>query len=191
MSAAPERRALSAALRHEFLRLILDQVRVHTQRESIEATNVWRSGVEQHLWIERPLDQRGGKERWTEADHAWLRGSYASSTMQALEARFPHRSYQAIRRQAETLGLKCPQHGLPKPKGTCWSAEEHAVLQAYAAGQLSATELSVQLPGRSWDASASQGRVLGLRFRRKAVYYRLVNKTREIIDTEDSLKMGW
>jgi DNA invertase Pin-like site-specific DNA recombinase len=70
-SAAPERRALSAAqvatvrafladlrtgwdgqpvvLRHEFVRPILDRVRVDTRRESIEATIVWRSGVEQHL----------------------------------------------------------------------------------------------------------------------------------------------
>jgi hypothetical protein len=132
------------------------------------------------------LPQRGGKERWTEADHAWLRESYASSTRQALQARFPHRSYQAIRRQAETLGLKRPQHGLPKPKGTSWSAEECAVLQAYAAGTLSVAELSGQLPGRSWDAIASQGRVLGLRLRRQAVYYRLVEDTREIIDREDS-----
>jgi DNA invertase Pin-like site-specific DNA recombinase len=175
-----------AALRHEFVRLILDRVRVHTQHESIEATIVWRSGVEQHLWIERPLPQRGGKERWTEADHAWLRESYASSTRQALEARFPHRSYQAIRRQAETLGLKRPQHGLPKPKGTSWSAKECAVLQAYAASELSVAELSTQLPGRSWDAMVSQGRLLDLRFRRKAVYYRLLDDTREIIDRADS-----
>jgi hypothetical protein len=212
-SAASERRALSAAqvarvrafladlrtgwdgqpaaLRHEFLRLIQDRVLVHTRREAIEAAIVWRSGAEQRLWIERPLHQRGGKARWTDADNAWLREHYAASTVPALEARFPNRGYAAIRRQAETLGLKRPQRGIPKPPGATWSEAENAVLRAYAAGEISAADLSAQLAGRSWDAMTYQGRRLGLRFRRKAVYYRLVSGTREIIDREDSSKMGW
>jgi hypothetical protein len=96
---------------------------------------VWRSGVEQHLSIERPLRQRRGKERWTEADHAWLREHYAASTVQELEAQFPRRGYPAIRRQAETLGLTRPRRGRPKPKGRRWRDEENAVLQAYTAGR--------------------------------------------------------
>jgi hypothetical protein len=57
--------------------------------------------------------------------------------------------------------------------------------QAYAAGEISYADLWGQLPGRSWDAIASQGRLLGLGLRRPAVYYRLVVDTREIIDIED------
>jgi len=165
-------------------------VLVNAEGDAVEATVAWRSGVEQHLWIERPLRQRGGKTRWTEEDHAWLREHYAASTAQDLEAQFPRRGYQAIRRQAETLGLKRPPRGRPKPKGARWSNEEHAVLQAYAAGEMSYVELCDQLPDRSWDAIASQGRLLGLRLRRQAAYYRLVHDTREIIDTEDSSRMA-
>jgi DNA invertase Pin-like site-specific DNA recombinase len=211
--AAPDRRALSAAqvaavrafltdlrtgwggqpasLRHEFLRLILDRVLVHTQHESVEATIVWRSGGEQHLWIERPLHQRGGKVRWSDADNAWLREHYASSTVQALEARFPDRGYYAIRRQGKTLGLRRPQRGIPKPQGAAWSEAENAVLRTYAAGEISVADLCAQLAGRSWDAITYQGRRLGLRFRRKAVFYRLVSDTLEIIDKEDSSRMAW
>jgi hypothetical protein len=141
--------------------------------------------VEQHLWIERPLRQRGGKERWTAADHAWLREHYAASTVQELEAQFPRRGYQAIRRQAETLGLTRPPRGRPKPKGRRWSDEENAVLQAYAAGEMSTAELCDQLAGRSWDGIMSQGRLLGLRLQRTSVYYRIVHDTREIVDIED------
>jgi Recombinase len=177
------------SLRHEFLCLILDRVLVNAQGDAVEATVVWRSGVEQHLWIERPLRQRGGKERWTDADHAWLREHYAASTVQELEAQFPRRGYQAIRRQAETLGHTRPPRGRPKPKGASWNTEEHAVLQAYAAREMSYVELCGQLPDRSWDAIASQGRLLGLRLRRQAAYYRLVHDTREIIDTEDSSRI--
>ena len=174
-----------ASLRHEFLHLILDRVLVNAQSDAVEATMVWRSGGEQHLWIERPLRQRGGRGRWTEAHHAWLREHYAASTVQDLGAQFPRRDYQAIRRQAETLGLTRPPRGRPKPKGRRWSNEENAVLQGYAAGEMSYAELCGRLPGRSWGAIASQGRLLGIRLRSQAVYYRLVNNTREIIDTED------
>jgi len=170
-SAAADRRVLSAAqvvtvrafladlrtgwggqpapLRNEFLRLILDRVLVNAQRDAIEATVVWRSGAEQQLWIERPLHQRGGKRGRTDADNTWLQDQYASSTVQALEARFPERGYQAIRRQAEILGLKRPQRRLSKPQGAIWSEAENTVLRAYATGEMSYTELCAQLPGRS------------------------------------------
>ena len=46
----------------------------------------------------------------------------------------------------QPLGLKRPQQGVSKPKGTIWSAEENAVLRAYAAGEMSYAELCVQLP---------------------------------------------
>jgi hypothetical protein len=210
-SAAPDRRALSAAqvatvrafladlrtgwdgqpaaLRNEFLRLILDRVWVKAERGAVEATIVWRSGAEQQLWIERPSHQHGGKVRWTDMDNEWLRAQYVTSTVQALEARFPDRGYQAIRRHAQTLGLKRARRGLPKPKGAVWSEAENAVLRAYATGGMSAPELCAQLPGRSWDAIASQGCVLGLRLRRKGVYYQVRRDTREIIDTEDSSRI--
>jgi hypothetical protein len=210
-STAPDRRVLSAAqvatvrafladlrtgwdgqpasLRNEFLRLILDRVLIKAEHGAVEATIVWRSGAGQQLWIERSLHQRGGKVRWMDTDNEWLRAQYATSTVQALEARFPDRGYQAIRRHAQTLGLKRTPRGLPKPKGVVWSEAENAVLRAYATGEMSAVELCAQLPGRSWDAIVSQGCVLGLRLRRKGVYYQVRRDTREIIDTEDSLRI--
>ena len=54
---------------------------------------------------------------------------------------------------------------------------------------MSAAELSARLPGRSWDAIGAQGRVLGLRLRRKGVYYQVRRDTREIIATEDSSRI--
>ena len=123
-----------ASLRNEFLRLILDRVLVKAERGAVEATIVWRSGIEQQLWIERPLHQRGGKVRWTDVEDEWLRTQYVSSSAQELQARFPDRSYYAIRRHAETLGLKRSPRGLPKPKGVVWSEAENAELRAYALG---------------------------------------------------------
>jgi hypothetical protein len=171
------------SLRHEFLCVILDRVLVNAQSDAVEATIVWRSGVEQHLGIERPLRQRGGKERWTQADHAWIREHDAASTVQELEAQFSRRGYQAIRRQAETLGTQTPttrptqaQGGELEHRGACCAA-------GLCRRGMSTAELCVRLPGRSWDAIASQGRLLGFRLRRQAAYDRLVHDTREIIDT--------
>jgi len=61
-----------------------------------------------------------------------------------------------------------------------------AVQRAYATRKLSSVGMYVQLPGHSWDAITSQGRILGHRLRRKAVYYQIVKDIREIIDKEDS-----
>jgi hypothetical protein len=79
---------------------------------------------------------------------------------------------------------------VPKPKGERWDEAENALLQAYAAGQLSYTELQVQLPHRTWDGIEHQARVLGLRLQRKPVYFRLEPDVREMVSEEDSSRRG-
>jgi hypothetical protein len=171
------------------VRLILDRVIINADRDHLEATIIWRTGVQQHLWIERPLQRRSGKVPWTEADNAWLRAHYVTAAREALQAQFPHRTYMAIRRQGAALGLKRPHKGMPKPKGAPWSEAENTLVQAYAAGQISYTELRAQLPGRTWDGIEHQTRVLGLRLQQKPVYYRLAADAREMISGEDPSRM--
>jgi hypothetical protein len=168
------------------VRLILDRVVINADREHVEATITWRTGAQQHLWIERPLLRRSGKVVWTPADRAWLQAHYATSSREELQRRFPDRTCRAIRKQAAALGLKRPHKGDPKPKGAPWDAVESALLHAYAAGQLSYAELQAQLPHRTWDGIEHQTRVLGLRLQRKPVYYRLAPDVREMVSEEDS-----
>jgi hypothetical protein len=97
----------------------------------------------------------------------------------------------AIRKQAAALRLKRRHKGVAKPKGEFWLEAENARLRAYAAGQLSYTELRAQLPGRTWDGIEHQARVLGLSLRQKPVYYHLVPDVREIVSEEDSSRMEW
>jgi ribosomal protein L30/L7E len=92
----------------------------------------------------------------------------------------------AIRKQAAALRLKRRHKGVAKPKGEFWLEAENARLRAYAAGQLSYTELRAQLPGRTWDGIEHQARVLGLSLRQKPVYYHLVPDVREMVSEEDS-----
>jgi hypothetical protein len=178
-------------LRHEFVRLLLDRVVITADREHVEATITWRTGAQQHLWIERPLIRRGGKVPWTQRDNAWLQAHYATAAREALQARFPHRTYMAIRKQAAALGLKRRHQGAPKPKGERWDEAENAQLRAYVAGQLSYTELRAQLPGRTWDGIEHQARVLDLKLQRKPVYYRLEPDMREMVSEEDPSTMKW
>jgi DNA invertase Pin-like site-specific DNA recombinase len=177
-------------LRHEFVRLILDRVVIHADRHHVEATITWRTGAQQRLWIERPLIRRSGKAPWTEADHAWLQAHYVTAAREELQARFPHRTYMAIRKQAAALGLRRRHKGVAKPKGDRWQEAENARLRAYAAGQLSYTELQAQLPGRTWDGIEHKARILGLTFQEKPVYYRLEPDVREIVSKEHSSRMA-
>jgi hypothetical protein len=155
------------------------------------ATIVWRSGVQHRLWIERPMRGRGGRVTWTDADNVWLRAHYATATREEFQARFPHRTHMAIRKQAITLGLKRPQQGRSKPQGDPWTAEEITLLQAYAQGQLSAVDLQAQLPKRSPDAIESQLRALQLGVQRKPIYYRVIDGVLEDIPEDLHPRMGW
>jgi hypothetical protein len=157
----------------------------------VEATITWRTGAQQQLWIERPLIRRSGKVPWTEEDNAWLRGHYATATREELQARFPHRTYMAIRKQAAALGLKRQAKGRPKPHGAPWEEAENALVRAYATGQLSYTALQALLPHRTRDALEHQARVLGLRLRHQPVYYRLLPDVREIVSEEDPSRRVW
>jgi hypothetical protein len=176
-------------LGNEFLRLILDRVVIYTDREHVEVTLTWRTGAQQHLWIERPPGRRSGKVPWTEADNTWLQAHYATAAREALQARFPHRTHLAIRKQAAALGLTRHQKGISKPKGARLEEAENARLRAYAAGRLSAAELQARLPGRTWDGIEHQARVLGLTFQGKPVYYHLVPDVREMVSKEHSSRM--
>jgi Recombinase len=178
-------------LRHEFMRLILDRVVIHADRNHVEATITWRTGAQQRLWIERPLRRRSGKVPWTEADNTWLRAHYATATRAELQAQFPHRTYMAVRKQAAAFELKRPQQGTSKPKGALWTEPENALLRAQAAGTISYTELCAQLEGRTWDAIETQRRVLGLTRQPQSIYYHVVSDAREMVSEEDPLRMGW
>ncbi len=176
----------SPALKNEFLRLILASVHVHAARDHVEAMVAWRSGTQQRLWIERPPRRRSGKVPWTEADNAWLQARYTTATREERQARFPHRTQMAIRKQAKRLGLTRSQRGTSKPHRPPWTAADHECLQAYVAGQISAAELCAMLPGRTWDAIESQQRVLGLVQQHKPDYYHVGSSIRDIVSEGSS-----
>jgi hypothetical protein len=168
------------------VRLVLDRVVCNADREHVGATVTWRTGSQQPLWIGRPLILRSGKVPWTARDNPWLQARYATTSKEALQGRFPHCTYMAIRSQGAVLGLKRPHKGVPKPKGAPWSEAENMLVRAYAAGQLSYAGLEAQLPDRTWDGIEHQACILGLRFHEKPVYYHLVPDVREMISEEDS-----
>jgi DNA invertase Pin-like site-specific DNA recombinase len=166
-------------LRNELFRLLLARVVIEADADHVTATVVWRGGLQQHLWIERPRLLRAGRRPWTEAENTWLRQHFATATPEEFHARFPLRSYPAIRQQAERLGLSRPIHRLAIPRAPLWSQEENAVLQAYAAGAISYSDMKAQLPGRSWDGIWKQAYALRLSLRRRPVYYRVVEDMRD------------
>jgi DASH complex subunit Hsk3 like len=104
-------------LHNELFRLILDRVVVETHPSHVIATIAWRSAAQHRLWIERPRRGRAARVGWSAEENIWLRQQYATATHDDFKARFPHRTYMAIRKQAEVLGLKRSQTGVPKPQG--------------------------------------------------------------------------
>jgi hypothetical protein len=169
------------ALKNEFLRLILGGIYVHAASDHVEALVVWCSGAQQRLWIERPPRRRGGKVPWMDVDNSWLLAYYITVTKEERQARFPHRTQMAIRKQAKRLGLIRSQQEISKPHLPPWTKAEHEWLRAYVVGQISAADLRAKLPGRTWDAIESQQRVLGLVQQQKPIYYQINSSIQDII----------
>jgi DNA invertase Pin-like site-specific DNA recombinase len=161
-------------LRNELFRVLLERVSIASDADHVTATVVWRTGLQQRLWIERPRFRRGGKVPWTATENAWLRKYYTTATPEDIQAQFPQRSANAIRQQASRLGLDRRQRSRSDPKNPNWSPDETVVLHAYAAGEISYVDMIARLPGRSWDGIQGQAGVLGLRLRHRSVHYRVL-----------------
>jgi hypothetical protein len=59
------------------------------------------------------------------------------------------------------------------------------VLRAYAAGQISYSDLLARRSGRSWDRIEHQARVLRLRLRHRQVDYGMLSDERDIVPQGD------
>jgi hypothetical protein len=179
-------------LRNALLRLLLKRVVIEADRDTIKATVIWHNEQRlgwQELWIERPPIRRSGKRRWTEEDQMWWQAHYATASVEVLQAKFPSRTYTAIRKYAATLGLQRSQQGVPKPRGATWSAADNEVLRDYATGKISYVDLRVRLAGRTWAAIETQACVMGFSLRRSKVFYRVVRDTKDMMSSDShSLK---
>jgi hypothetical protein len=133
------------------------------------------------LWIVRHLVARGDKRPWSAEEIARLRAHYSNATPAELERMLPGRALAAIRRQAQSLGVRRMRAAIPHGIGPAWTDPEDAVIRAYAVSELSHAELRGQLPHRTWDAILWRQQKLQLNGRTSRILYRVEDDAREIV----------
>src|SRR5207237_128497 len=86
-------------------------------KKPVDVTVVWRSGAQQHLWVERPRLARGRKTPWSVLEDERLRTYYPASTSDEIQAQFPERAYSAIQARASTLGIRRQISAIQRSRG--------------------------------------------------------------------------
>lgn len=94
----------SRSSRNRLLRLIIETVELRGSRD-IEATIIWKNGFQQKVVIHRPPSASKLEKRWTTEEDALLKMMYPSSSVDALLAALPDRSWKAINIRAIRLKL--------------------------------------------------------------------------------------
>jgi hypothetical protein len=125
----------SATLRNRLLKLLIERVELRHNREKVEATIIWRAGLEQKVTIYRPLPKGSRDKRWIEEEDKLLSMLWPSSSREAVQAALPNRSWKSICCHAHYLKLR-RERGYPQPSPQRrWKPEEEARAKAmYEAG---------------------------------------------------------
>jgi hypothetical protein len=124
-----------ASMRNRLLKLLIKCVELRHDREKIEATIIWRAGLEQKVIIYRPLAKGSRDKRWADEENKLLAMLWSSTSIEAIQAALPNRSWKSICCHAHYLKLR-RHRSSPQPSSQKrWRPEEEARAKAmYEAG---------------------------------------------------------
>jgi hypothetical protein len=135
----------SPTLRNRLLKLLIERVELRHNREKIEATIIWRAGLEQKVTIYRPLPKGSRDKRWIDDEDKLLSMLWPSSSKQAVQAALPNRSWKSICCHAHYLKLRRerghPQHSLQRR----WKPEDEAKAKAMYEAGVSLADIATEL----------------------------------------------
>ena len=138
----------SRSLRNQLLKLVIERVELRHTRTRIEATVIWKAGLEQHIVIHRPEPKSGRERTWTKEEDDTLRELWSTSSKDVLQAALPRRTWISMSYRAQRLGLSRERRAMPRSTYRRWSGEEEARAQAMYEAGVSLSEIGAQL-GRS------------------------------------------
>jgi len=161
--------AYPRSMRNRLLKLLIERVELRHDREKVEATIVWRAGLEQKVIINRCLARSNRDKRWTGEEDKLFKMLWPSSSREVVEAALPNRSWKSISCHAQYAKLKrehdSRQHSSPHD----WRPEEQTRAKAmYEAGvplpdiaaefALSATAIMSRACKQGWHRPQSSKR---------------------------------
>ena len=127
--------AYPRSMRNRLLKLLIERVELRHDREKVEATIIWRAGLEQKVIINRPLARGSRDKRWADEEDKLLKMLWPSSSREAVQAALPNRSWKSISCHAHYAKLKREQDSPQPSPQRHWTPEEQTRAKAmYEAG---------------------------------------------------------
>ena len=127
--------AYPASMRNRLLELLIECIELRHDREKIEATIIWKAGLEQKVIIHRPVARGSRDKRWTDEEDALLKMLWPSSSKEMVQGTLPNQTLKSITCHAHHLKLR-RERGSPQPSlQKRWRPEEVNTVKAmYEAG---------------------------------------------------------
>ncbi len=117
--------------RNRLLKLLIEKVELHHNRERVEAVISWRAGVQQRIVINHPPGRGSREKRWTEEEVRLLKMLWPSSSRQALEAAMPNRTWSSISNKAGYAGLTRQRQYGPVGSFRRWTPQQETKARAW------------------------------------------------------------
>jgi len=118
----------SPVIRNRLLQLFLERVELRPSKRQVEATVIWKVGLQQSLVIERPASNGGADKPWVAEEDEILRLLWPSSPRHEVEAALPRRTWKGIALRAFRLGIRRSRVRHSPETWRAWTEEEDAGL---------------------------------------------------------------
>lgn len=126
--------AYPRATRNRLLQLLIERIELRHDRDKIQATIIWKAGLQQDITIYRPEAKGSRDKRWANEEDKLLKMLWPSSSRGAVQATLPNRSWKSITCRAHYLKLK-RKRGDPHPSPQKrWRPEEETRAKAMYEG---------------------------------------------------------
>ncbi|MBE0415298.1 MAG: hypothetical protein IBX36_01990 [Dehalococcoidia bacterium] len=143
--------AYPRSMHNRLLKLLIERVELRYDREKVEATIIWRAGLEQKVIINRPLARGSRDKRWADEEDKLLKMLWPSSSREAVQAALPNRSWKSIGCHAHYLKLRRERSSPQSSPQKRWRPEEETRAKAMYEAGISLADIVAEL-GRNHTA---------------------------------------
>ena len=127
--------AYPRAIRNRLLKLLIERIELIHAGDKIQATIIWKAGLQQGITIYRPEAKGSRDKRWADEEDKLLKMLWLSSSREAVQGALPNRSWKSISCHAHYLKLKRERRPPQPSLQRRWSPEEGTkVKDIYEAG---------------------------------------------------------
>jgi DNA invertase Pin-like site-specific DNA recombinase len=147
-------------LRNRLIKLMVSRVELRHDGYNIEAIIVWKVGFRQAIHIKRPAVALQKEKKWQMEEDSLLKMLWPSSSLEAIMAALPGRTWGSLHNRASLLKLKRQRTYTRTENGRTWTNKDDRQLKRLYLSEMSINEVARSL-NRSEGAVVRRACLLG------------------------------